>query len=91
MGPGSAFYVGDHPTDTMCVARARREVAARGLDLDVWSIAALYGGESPDGWPEAPDFLAETPEDIVAIVDHQVPCRPVREEQAANHDLEEAS
>ena len=91
MGPGSAFYVGDHPTDTMCVARARQEVAARGLDLDVWSIAALYGGESPDGWPEAPDFLAETPEDIVAIVDHQVPCRPVREKQAANHDLEEAS
>jgi len=89
-GQGAAFYVGDHPTDAMCVARARDEIAARGLAVDVWSIAALYGGESTDGWPEPPDFLARTPADIVTIVDRELDCRPIGEEQPT-HDLEEAS
>jgi phosphoglycolate phosphatase-like HAD superfamily hydrolase len=74
-GPAAAFYVGDHPTDALCVARAREEASMRGLDLDVFSIAAVYGGESTDGWPQAPDFEAKSPEDIVAIVERQAACR----------------
>jgi phosphoglycolate phosphatase-like HAD superfamily hydrolase len=73
--PAAAFYVGDHPTDALCVARAREEAASRRLDLAVFSIAAVYGGESTDGWPQAPDFEARTPEDIVAIVEGQAACR----------------
>jgi len=89
-GPGAVFYVGDHPTDAMCVARAREEVAARDLDIGVWSIGVLYGGETTDGWPVPPDFLARTPLDIVAIVDRELPCRN-REEPSPNRGLEEAS
>ena len=91
LGPGAAFYVGDHPTDAMCVSQARREMAARGLEMDVWSIAALYGGESIEGWPEPPDFLARTPEDIVAIVDREIQCRRLRKDESPAHDLEEVS
>jgi len=72
-GPATVFYVGDHPTDAMCVVEARREVAARGLDMAVWSVGALYGGESPEGWPESPDFLAVTPADVVSIVAGEAP------------------
>ena len=90
-GPATVFYVGDHPTDAMCVARARREIAARGGDVRVWSIAALYGGESPDGWPEVPDFQAPTPEDIVAIVDRQVPGLQLVPNSSGARDLEEVS
>ncbi len=71
---GAAFYIGDHPTDALCVARARDEIAEKAPKLEMWSIAALYGGESTEGWPEAPDFCARTPEDIVTIVRRQSDC-----------------
>jgi len=67
-GPGAAFYVGDHPTDVQGVVEARREIKGRRRGLEIWSIAALYGGESTSGWPEAPDYLARRPGDIVDIV-----------------------
>ncbi len=92
MGPGAAFYVGDHPTDAMCVAQARQEMVARGLEIRVWSIAVLYGGESTDGWPEAPDFLARTPEEIVGIVGRESRCQqPVLRVESPAEDLEEMS
>ena len=92
MGPGAAFYVGDHPTDAMCVAQARQEMVARGLEISVWSIAVLYGGESADGWPEAPDFLARTPEEIVGIVGRESRCQqPVGRVESPAEDLEEMS
>lgn len=90
-GPATVFYVGDHPTDTMCVVEARRELSRRGLEVDVWSIAALYGGESPDGWPEEPDFLARVPGDVVSIVDLEVPGARIGNEGRVSRDLEEAS
>lgn len=74
-GHGAAFYVGDHPTDAQCVVQARREIELRGQGIEVWSIAVLYGGESPAGWPEPPDYVARSPEEIVTIVGRQLPCR----------------
>lgn len=71
---GVAFYIGDHPTDAMCVARARDEVARTAPGLEIRSIAALYGGESVDGWPEAPDHRASTPAEIVEIVRRENAC-----------------
>jgi phosphoglycolate phosphatase-like HAD superfamily hydrolase len=90
-GPATVFYVGDHPTDAMCVARARQKIMARGGEVRVWSIAALYGGESPDGWPEPPDFHALTPGDIVTIVDRQVPELRLAPAPPGARDLEEVS
>jgi phosphoglycolate phosphatase-like HAD superfamily hydrolase len=91
-GPGAAFYVGDHPTDAMCVARARQEMTARGLEIDVRSIAVLYGGETVDGWPEAPDFLARTPEEIIGIVSRESLCQQsVRGVESVRPELEEMS
>ena len=66
--PATAFYIGDHPTDTECVAQARSDLQARGRHIEVKSIAALYGGESPAGWRVQPDLLADTPAQIVDIV-----------------------
>lgn len=72
----TAFYIGDHPTDTECVVQARAALAARGIDIEVKSIAALYGGESPAGWRVQPDLEARTPAEIVDIVQRNADCRP---------------
>ena len=88
-GPGVAFYVGDHPTDAQCVVQARREIRARGREMEVRSIAVLYGGESPAGWPDPPDHVARSPAEIVAIVDSLAPCRQ-NQAGAAPAKLEEA-
>jgi len=85
---GAAFYVGDHPTDAQCVVEARREIRARGQEMEVRSIAVLYGGESPAGWPEPPDYVARSPQEIVAIVDSLAPCRRNREGLAATEPEE---
>jgi len=44
LAPGTAFYIGDHPTDTQCVAESRRELAARGLDIDAHLVHAARRG-----------------------------------------------
>jgi phosphoglycolate phosphatase-like HAD superfamily hydrolase len=74
MAPGLVFYIGDHPTDTECVMQARTEIETRGLDIEVRSVAALYGGESPAGWSVQPDLEARTPADIVDIVHRTAGC-----------------
>lgn len=66
--PGRAWYVGDHPTDARCARQASDELRTRGLDVEVRSIAVLYGGESPDLWEVQPDATARTPADIVRII-----------------------
>jgi phosphoglycolate phosphatase-like HAD superfamily hydrolase len=76
MAPGAAFYVGDHPTDAQCAARATSELRASGYGIQVRSIAVLYGGESTDGWPVPPDSIARSPAEIVDIVKRESSCRP---------------
>lgn len=75
LAPGTAWYVGDHPSDARCVAEARHEVRVRGLEIDVRCIAVAYGGESPDGWAVSPDATARTTADIVRIVRGNDACR----------------
>lgn len=75
LAPGMAFYIGDHPTDMQCVVESRRELAARGLDIELKSIAVLYGGESPHAWSTQPDEVAASPHAIVEIVERHLPCR----------------
>ena len=75
LAPGMAFYVGDHPTDAQCVAESRRELAVRGLDVELKSIAAVYGGVSPHTWSTQPDEVAARPAEIVEIVARHRLCR----------------
>ncbi len=73
--PGTACYVGDHPTDAQCAAEARRELGARGLDIEVLSIAVLYGGGTPGDWVVPPDATVRTPAEIVDVVSDHTACR----------------
>ena len=66
--PGCVFYVGDHETDAICAARAREELAARDLRVEVISIGACYDGEPAATWAVQPDHTVRRPEEIVEIV-----------------------
>jgi phosphoglycolate phosphatase-like HAD superfamily hydrolase len=39
---GRVLYIGDHPTDIRCAANANQELARRGSELRVVSVAALW-------------------------------------------------
>jgi len=66
--PGCVFYVGDHETDAMCAARAREELAARKLLVEVISIGVFYDGEPATPWAVRPDHAVRRPGEIVEIV-----------------------
>jgi len=66
--PGCVFYIGDHETDAICAARAREELAARKLRVEVISVGACYGGEPATTWAVRPDHIVRRPEEIVEIV-----------------------
>ena len=69
MAPGVALYIGDHETDIRCADEANRELAARGTELRVRSVAALWGdGASDRDWTVRPDHRAASPADVVALV-----------------------
>ena len=76
LAPGRALYIGDHATDLCCVDNANRELEARGLELRVVSIAALWGpGLVDHGWAAGADLSAATPLDVVEIVRHLLKAR----------------
>jgi phosphoglycolate phosphatase-like HAD superfamily hydrolase len=67
--PGRVLYIGDHPTDIRCAANANRELAGRGSELRVVSVAALWGPEAGDhGWAVGADYRATTPNGVVELV-----------------------
>jgi len=68
---GTVFYVGDHEADTVCAVSAHAVLADRGDAVAVVAIAALFDGESADGWATAPGFIARHPSNVRDIVlDH---------------------
>lgn len=70
MAPGVALYIGDHETDARCAEAANHELAARGSELRVRSVAALWGdGASDRDWAVRPQFRARTPAEVVALVE----------------------
>jgi phosphoglycolate phosphatase-like HAD superfamily hydrolase len=76
LAPGLALYIGDHATDICCVDNANHELAGRGLELQVESVAALWGpGAVDDGWADGADHRAATPHDVVEIVERLLPAR----------------
>jgi HAD superfamily hydrolase (TIGR01549 family) len=71
--PGRVFYVGDHETDTRCVAQANAVLSQRGLSTEVISIGAFYGRQgNVSNWPVQPDHSVSSPAEIVSIVNSQI-------------------
>lgn len=66
---GIVLYVGDHPIDSECAAKANGRFEAARSGMRVVSVAASYGAVV-DGttWPVDPDYRVECPRDIVALV-----------------------
>ncbi len=65
---GYVLYVGDHEIDAECAARANGEFRRRGLDLEVFMVAAWYGGASDAStWTHQPDHEATEPRQILTI------------------------
>jgi HAD superfamily hydrolase (TIGR01549 family) len=67
--PGTVVYIGDHETDTLCAARAQRELHGEGHPTRVVSVAATFGcGSKVDRWSTQPDFTASTAAELEAIL-----------------------
>ena len=66
--PGVVFFVGDHVTDAVCAVRARKELSARGAEIQLVSIRAAYGPGVFDDWDTPPDHVAQRADQIVQIV-----------------------
>ena len=65
----TVIYVGDHPVDAECAARANAALLERGATARVLSIGALYGTAVRDGpWSIAPDYIAKTPSDVLKVM-----------------------
>ena len=70
MAPGVALYIGDHETDVVTAANANQALATAGQRLRVLSIAALFdGGHNGAEWRQRAEHVAETPQDVVRIVE----------------------
>jgi HAD superfamily hydrolase (TIGR01549 family) len=68
LAPGCAMYIGDHATDVRCARNAQQALVARGVALEVVSVAACFGGHAgPGGWAHQPDYVAWSPHQIVEI------------------------
>ena len=66
---GRVLYIGDHPTDIRCAANANQELAGRGSELRVVSVAALWGADAGDDrWATGADHRAATPNEVVELV-----------------------
>jgi N-acetyl-D-muramate 6-phosphate phosphatase len=66
--PGCALYIGDHETDVRCARNAAQALAARGVAVDVISVAACFGSHAgPDEWTLKPDHVAKSPQQLVEI------------------------
>ena len=66
--PGRALYVGDHETDVRCARNAQQALAARGVAVEVVSVAACFAGHAgPANWTHQPDHVAWSPRDVVEI------------------------
>lgn len=69
MQPGRVLYIGDHESDTRCVAAANGRLRADGTPVHVLAVAALFDESASDGsWTTAPDYRARHPADVLEIV-----------------------
>jgi len=70
LAPGRVLYIGDHETDLKTVINTNRALGENDLPINVDLVAALYGMSDPnEGWVTDADHRAETPLDIVDLVE----------------------
>jgi len=68
--PGRVMYIGDHETDVRCARNAQRALAARGVAVEVVSVAVNFVGDiGLDRWTQQPDHVAHSPREIVAVAE----------------------
>lgn len=68
LAPGRVLYVGDHETDVRCARNAQLALAARGVAVEVVSVAACFAGHAgPADWTHQPDHVAWSPREVVEI------------------------
>ena len=64
------FYIGDHETDVTFARNAANVLKADNYNSSIQSIGVFYGNDqSIDDWDIKPDFVAETPKDIIHIIE----------------------
>lgn len=69
LAPGRAVYVGDHETDARCARNATRALRARGIDVEVLSVAACFADHLDHrDWEVQPDYAARHPSELLDIV-----------------------
>ncbi|MCL1067081.1 HAD family hydrolase [Shewanella olleyana] len=61
------MYIGDHEADAQFARNLQLEL---GSDAKVISVAAAYSQSEPESWDVKPDHIANTVEDLAAIIGH---------------------
>lgn len=67
-GEGTIFYIGDHQEDTRFARNAEIALKKKNKDVQVYSIAAAYGGADLSMWDIQPDFTAHSVDDVAQII-----------------------
>ncbi len=67
--PGSALFIGDHETDTICAANANRDLTALGHELRFRSVAANFLVEDAGSrWTSSPDHQVNRPSELGKLI-----------------------
>jgi HAD superfamily hydrolase (TIGR01549 family) len=65
------FYIGDHETDIIFANNAAQALKSMSSTTKVLSIGAFYGNDqSVSDWTIKPNFIANTPADIIQIINN---------------------
>lgn len=67
---GRVVFVGDHEVDARCAHAANDHFRDEGLDIEVVSVGAFYGGGDDSGWTARPHLRAHAPRDILTALGH---------------------
>lgn len=66
---GIVLFVGDHSTDFLCGANANNYYFENHIRINVKNIGVNYTPDAnPASWDTEPDFIVNTPQDIIEIV-----------------------
>ncbi len=63
------YYIGDHETDVIFANNASQVLKSMKSTTTILSVGAFYGNDqSVSDWKTQPDFIANTPNDIIKII-----------------------
>jgi phosphoglycolate phosphatase-like HAD superfamily hydrolase len=61
------LYIGDHEADTVFAHNIQKRL---GTQATVLSVAVTYSGAKPDSWTRKPDWIIDTPAQLVEHLSH---------------------